>query len=132
MNKILELIPKLIHSEYRIILVQIHEAHSKYWPQGMDNHPDIQHNLSDRVKRATEFVTKLSNHGIVLENVKQSLRVVIDPWSDNFENMYQCWPDQYYIISPGEHTILKKSEYSIDATINEDYADYLLNELNII
>jgi len=59
MNKIFELIPKLIHSGYRIILVQIQEAHSKYWPQGMDNHPDIHRTLEDRISRAQEFNAKL-------------------------------------------------------------------------
>ena len=130
MNKIFELIPKLIHSGYRIILVQIQEAHSKYWPQGMDNHPDIQRSLKDRMLRAYEFNSKLLEHGINLEDidVKKALRVVIDPWGDEFEKLYQCWPDQYYILSEN-HIIVKKSEYTMDAVIEEDYADYLINEL---
>ena len=130
MNKIFELIPKLIHSGYRIILVQIQEAHSKYWPQGMDNHPDIQRSLKDRMLRAYEFNSKLLEHGINLEDidVKKALRVVIDPWGDEFEKLYQCWPDQYYILSEN-HIIVKKSEYTMDAVIEEDYADYLISEL---
>ncbi len=130
MNKIFELIPKLIHSGYRIILVQIQEAHSKYWPQGMDNHPDIHRTLEDRVSRAQEFNAKLIANGIMLDDidVKKALRVVIDPWGDEFEKLYQCWPDQYYILSP-DYTILKKSEYSMNAVIEEDYTNYLINEL---
>ena len=130
MNKIFDLIPKLIHSGYRIILVQIQEAHSKYWPQGMDNHPDIHRTLADRMLRAYEFNSKLLEHGINLEDidVKKALRVVIDPWGDEFEKLYQCWPDQYYILSEN-HIIVKKSEYTMDAVIEEDYADYLISEL---
>jgi hypothetical protein len=133
MNKIFDLIPKLIHSGYRIILVQIQEAHSKYWPQGMDNHPDIHRTLEDRISRAQEFNNKLIEHGIDLldTNVKKALRVLVDPWGDEFEKLYQCWPDQYYILSV-DHTILKKSEYTMDAVIEEDYADYLISELTVI
>lgn len=130
MNKIFELIPKLIHSGYRIILVQIQEAHSKYWPQGMDNHPDIHRTLEDRISRAQEFNAKLIANGIMLDDidVKKALRVVIDIWGDEFEKLYQCWPDQYYILSP-DYTILKKSEYSMNAVIEEDYTNYLITEL---
>lgn len=93
----------------------------------MDNHPDIQHTFADRVTRANAFNDKLIEKGIILENVKNVLRVVIDPWGDIFENTYQAWPDQYYIISGG--TIIKKATYSMDAIIDEDYVDYLLQEL---
>jgi hypothetical protein len=50
---------------------------------------------------------------------------------EEFEKLYQCWPDQYYILSV-DHTILKKSEYTMDAVIEEDYADYLISELTVI
>jgi hypothetical protein len=112
--------------------VQIQEAHSKYWPQGMDNHPDIHRTLEDRVSRAQEFNAKLIANGIMLDDidVKKALRVVIDPWGDEFEKLYQCWPDQYYILSSDNtYTILKKSEYSMNAIIEEDYTNYLINEL---
>jgi hypothetical protein len=130
MNNIFDLIPKLIYSKYRLILVQIQEAHSKYWPQGMNNHPDIHRPLEDRVLRALEFKNKLIEKGIELEdkNIYKAIRVVIDPWENQFEKIYQCWPDKYYILS-SDKIILKHSEYSMDATIIEDYTDYLITEL---
>lgn len=133
----MDLIPKLEKSNYRIILVQIQEAHSKYWPLGMDNHPDIQHNLDERIVCANEFTSKFNISG---NKGNSAIRVLIDPWGDIFENTYQAWPDQYYIIEELENKnknnngicikILQKSEYSIDAKIIEDYTDYLYKILN--
>jgi hypothetical protein len=130
-NKIIDLIPRLENSNYRIILVQIQEAHSKFWPLGMDNHPDIQHTLEDRITRFNTFINEFN---IDCNVNKSSIRVLIDPWGDIFENTYQAWPDQYYIISAMTNNddgmkILKKSTYTIDAKIEEDYSEYLDNIL---
>ena len=115
-------------------MVQIQEAHSKYWPLGMDNHPDIQHNLDERIARANEFKSKYNISG---NKGNSAIRILIDPWGDIFENTYQAWPDQYYIVSEMENKttnngikILQKSEYSMDAKIIEDYTDYLYKILN--
>lgn len=114
MNKLKELETAVEKSEFRIVLVQIQEAHSKKWPLGLPDHPDIHYNINDRIERAKEFIDK---YGL-------NYRILVDPWGDPFENTFQCWPDQYYIITP-EKKIMKKSEYSLDACIIDDYADYL-------
>lgn len=105
-------------SDFRIVLVQIQEAHSIKWPLGLPDHPDIHHNITDRIERAEEFVEKFG----------LKYRVLVDPWGDPFENAFKCWPDQYYIITP-DKKIVKKSEFGMDACVIEDYADFLLQTL---
>jgi len=135
------MIPQLFNSNWRIILIQIQEAHSKSLPLGMNNHPDLQTNLYDRVQRANEFNKKLIENNINLQDkiTSKAIRVVIDTWNDEFENIYQCWPDKFYALTPyvtsdaipdanantPQYKIIKKSIYSLDAIIEEDYTDYL-------
>lgn len=137
------MIPKLVNSNWRIILIQIQEAHSKSWPLGMNNHPDLQRNLYDRVARANEFDKKLIENNINLQDkiTSKAIRVVIDTWNDEFENIYQCWPDKFYALAPDappdsnadtpQYKIIKKSIYSLDAIIEEDYTDYLHKIINM-
>ena len=40
LGKLLELEERILNGSYRLILIQIQEAHSKYWPTGMSDHPD--------------------------------------------------------------------------------------------
>ena len=91
----------------------------------MNNHPDIQRNITQRIKRAEEFIETTQ---LDLSKHLDSIRVLIDPQGDIFENTYQSWPDKYYISSK-DKKILKKSEYSMDAIIIEDYANFLYKEL---
>lgn len=43
----------------------------------MDNHPDIQHNLDERIARANEFKSKYNISG---NKGNSAIRILIDPW----------------------------------------------------
>ncbi len=118
LTKLLSLSEKIKKSKYCLILVQIQEAHTKLWPLGMTNHPDLQKTFSDRVERANIFKDKY----------KIPYKIVIDPWGDIFENIYHAWPDKYYLIGT-DHRVITKSEYNMGAIVVNDYADFLESEL---
>ena len=103
-----------MNGSYRLILIQIQEAHSKYWPTGMSDHPDLQRTFEDRVNRAKAFIQK---YNIQFE-------VYVDPWGDPFEQTFQSWPDRYYLID-NENKVLDKSKYSYGANLMNDYTNYL-------
>lgn len=99
-----------------LILIQIEEAHTKKWPLGFQNHPINHKSFEHKVERANEFKNKFNQ----FENV------YVDSWSNDFENIYQAWPDKFVLIDKNLK-VLEKSEYSMDATIINDYADIIEN-----
>ena len=107
-------------SKYHLVFVQINEAHSERWPLGFSDHPTVQKNMEERVTRALEF--KKEN--------KFPYPLYIDKWSDDFENTYHAWPDQYCVISCDTGEILDMSRYSTDALIVNDYADLIEKEVS--
>lgn len=117
-NRLLELQDRLIKSDYRLILVQIQEAHTTLWPLGMDNHPEPQRSFEERLARAQRFTADY--------NIKY--RVVVDPWGDTFEKRFHAWPDKYYLINP-QLQITGKSEYRADSIVSNDYGELLENLL---
>jgi len=111
----------------KLILVQIEEAHSVKWPVGLNDHPKNHKSFEDRVSRAYKFSKDFPE----FENV------FIDSWYpenkslekiNNFEELYQVWPDKFYFINNNDLTVIEKSEYDMNACIIKDYED-LINEL---
>lgn len=104
------------------ILVQIDEAHSSAWPTGLENQPEPQKNITDRLQRANDFVNS--------ENVP--IEVYVDTWDNNFAEIYHAWPDKYYHFDK-QLNILTHSEYGIygdeNAKIKLDCLDLISNLL---
>jgi hypothetical protein len=119
LGKLLHLQDKILNGPYRLILIQIQEAHSNKWPTGMIDHPTIQHTFEERVNRAQQFV---KDYTIPFE-------VYIDPWGDPFENTFQSWPDKYYMIDMKNKTIMDKSQYNYGAAVINDYSILLQKAL---
>ena len=94
-----------------VILVQIHEAHSSAWPTGLDQQPEPQTCLLDRLQRANEFMAE----------DQPPFPVLVDTWADTFEQTFQAWPDKYYLITR-DMQVLAKSTYGTraDALIDVD------------
>lgn len=106
-----------------MILIQINEAHSSAWPKHIDDQPDPQKNIVDRIDRAKKFVEKYEIEKYPF------IEVYVDGWDDKVDNLLQLWPDQYYLLD-NKKIILKKSEYGLEgeteAKIVEDYFDVLI------
>lgn len=99
----------------RLILIQIHEAHSDAWPIGLKDQPKPNSCYQDRVDRAHQFVK---------EN-QPPYDVYIDGWDDQYEQGFRAWPDRYYYVdlaSDMEIRILETSTYGQqrDALIDYD------------
>ncbi len=103
------------------ILIQIDEAHSSAWPLGLKDQVEPQQDLSDRVKRANDFV----------EKDQVPFEVLIDTWENDFANKYKAWPDKYICIDKNKK-IIAKSEYGAkaDALINKDCCVLIKELLN--
>lgn len=97
-----------------LILVQIEEAHTTKWPLGFADHPPNHATFEDRILRANEFVSKF----------KEFKNVYVDGWTNDFEQVFQAWPDRFVLIDK-DLIALEKSEYSLDAVIIHDYADII-------
>lgn len=82
------------------ILVQIDEAHSSEWPVALENQPEPQKNIGERLERANAFV----------QSEQIPFPLYVDVWSNEFAETYRAWPDKYYLIN-SEHTIVATSEY---------------------
>lgn len=82
-----------------IVMVYINEAHTTLWPSG---HIAVepQQSLADRFERARQFRAEHDTSAITL---------LVDDWTNTFENLYRAWPDQYFLIEKG--VITAKSEY---------------------
>lgn len=102
-----------------MILVQINEAHSTLWPNGLKNTPLPQKSFEERVERANNFFREDNCPFIVL----------IDDWENNFDNKFRAWPDKYYCVNK-DLKIIETSSYGNkkDALINKDCLD-LIEEL---
>jgi hypothetical protein len=101
------------------ILIQIDEAHSTAWPNGLKSKTEPQKSLEERIQRANNFV----------KEEKVPFTVLVDTWDNDFANKYKAWPDKYYCIDKNLK-IIAKSEYGAvkDALINKDCI-VLINEL---
>jgi hypothetical protein len=95
------------------VFVQINEAHSDKWPLGFTDHPPVQCDFEERLEKARFFATSFP------------YKVYVDSWKDLFEETYHAWPDKYILIEMSSRKILAKSEYSRDALVINDYAQYL-------
>lgn len=91
------------------VLIQVDEAHSSAWPAGVENQPEPQQNIEERIKRANDF--------------ESPFPVFVDTWENDFAETYHAWPDKYYHINP-DMKVLHKSEYGTgdndDALIKYD------------
>lgn len=103
------------------ILVQIEEAHTELWPQGVIKLGVPHVNLADRVSRANAF----NNEEIV--GSTEHFKVLVDPWNNAFANRYRAWPDKYYLFDV-ERKVVAKSTYGAhkDALIDEDCVDLIV------
>jgi hypothetical protein len=123
LNRINKLLSLKLENKIKIILVQINEAHSSEWPMYIDNQPDPQQNFNERLERANLFINK---YEIYKYNF---IEVYVDGWDNKFDNMFQLWPDKYYLIK--NNIVVKKSGYhtngNLEATIIDDYVDVLSN-----
>ncbi len=108
----------LLKHKIFVILVQIDEAHSIEWPMAIDStfdviQPETHKTFDDRISRANYFVN----------NYNPPFDIYVDGWNNEFAEIFQAWPDQYYCINK-EFQIISKSEYYLEgdneATIIED------------
>jgi hypothetical protein len=97
----------------RLILIQIHEAHSDAWPIGLPNQPKPNSCYQDRVDRAQEFI----------RNENPPYDLYIDGWDDQFEQQFRAWPDRYYYVDLAADGIrvIQTSEYGKYAEALIDY-----------
>jgi hypothetical protein len=95
--------------EYGIffILIQIDEAHSSAWPIALENQPEPQKNIEERLDRANKFVI----------DDFVPFPVYCDVWENDFAETYQAWPDKYYMFD-STLTVLQKSEYGYEGDKN--------------
>jgi hypothetical protein len=110
-RELLDAATSLADRDVGVILIQIHEAHSSAWPTGLDQQPEPQSCISDRIQRANEFIAE----------DQPPFPVYIDTWEDKFEQTFQSWPDKYYMINR-DMQVLAKSTYGTraDALIDVD------------
>lgn len=101
----------------RVILIQIHEAHSDAWPIGLNNQPKPNSCYQDRIDRAQQFV----------KEDQPPYDVYIDGWDDQFEQGFRAWPDRYYYVDLRSKRILATSTYGQrkDALIDYDCQDLI-------
>lgn len=121
MDELFEISDKLKKIGIQLVLIQIHEAHSTLWPISLEGEVEPHKCFEDRVKRANEFVEKY--------NVPYE--VYIDGWDNEFDNLFQSWPDREYFVTK-DKTILKTCSYDHEietdeneATSVEEYLYYL-------
>lgn len=119
--------PKLLALNINIIFVQISEAHSVDWPLG-NIIPTIQphKNIDDRFERAELFISKYFNN-----QIKRPFYVLVDTWDNTFDEIFQSWPDKFYLID-NKKQLLQTSTYGEkqDALIDEDYSQILYTMIN--
>lgn len=97
----------------RLILIQIHEAHSDAWPVGLTNQPTVQKSFQERIDRANKFAVEY--------NVPYD--IYIDGWDDRFEQEFRAWPDRYYLVSMKDLPVITMtSTYNkkMDALVDYD------------
>lgn len=108
----------MIEKDIFFILVQIEEAHTALWPQGVIELGIPQKDITDRCQRAIDFEKK-----DVCGNDR--FLVVVDPWTNDFANRYRAWPDKYYLLQ--DKKIVAKSTYGSkkDALLDVDCVDLI-------
>lgn len=106
----------------RLILIQIHEAHSDAWPVGLTNQPAVQKSFQERIDRANKFAVEY--------NVPYD--IYIDGWDDRFEQEFRAWPDRYYLVSMKDLPVItmtstynKKMDALVDCDCQELVHDLL-------
>lgn len=90
----------MIESNIELILIYINEAHSTLWPIGLEDHPEPQKNLDERIERAKKI--KYEN------NIPY--KIYVDTWENKFDDLFRAWPDQYYYVN-SDGVIIEKSKY---------------------
>jgi hypothetical protein len=119
--------PKLSEKNISIIFVQIAEAHSTAWPIG-HNVPIVEphRDIGERFDRARLFADKYFG-----SNIQKPFTLLVDTWSNTFDQIFQSWPDKFYLIDQ-DKTLLSTSTYGDkqDALINQDYSEILFTMLN--
>jgi hypothetical protein len=80
-------------------MIYINEAHSNKWPVGYKDQPEPQMCMNDRVCNARK--SKIDN----------PYELLIDQWTNDFEELFHAWPDKYYFVDAKTLKILAKSEY---------------------
>jgi hypothetical protein len=115
-KRLYELAPELEKRNIHIILIQIDEAHSSGWPNGLDTQPEPQSSFEERVNRANQYV----------DEEHPPFDVYVDPWNNAFAEKFKAWPDRFYMID-NELKVLNKAEFgeTSDALVNYDYGDIL-------
>lgn len=116
----------MAESKIMFLLVQIDEAHSSAWPVGLENQPDPQKNISERLERANNFVLN--------DNPPNSaFNVYVDTWNNDFAEIYHAWPDVYYAFE-SDLKIKYMSTYgtinNTDALIDVDCFDLICSIIN--
>lgn len=102
------------------LLIQIEEAHTAAWPQGVIKLGVPHANIEDRLGKAREF-----NADKIVGN-ETFFKVIVDPWNNAFAERYHAWPDKYYLFDAGRK-VIAKSTYGAykDAVIDEDCVDLI-------
>ena len=82
----------------------------------MKDHPLPHSDLNDRISRAKS-----------LRDTKNiPFPIFVDNWTNDFDNLFRAWPDQYYFVD-SDGKILAKSMYEYGkAYVLEDCYDLLL------
>lgn len=109
---------QLEQRKIRLILIQIHEAHSDAWPIGLHNQPNANQCYQDRIDRAQQFI----------QNDNPPYDVYIDGWDDQFEQKFRAWPDRYYYVDLEDNLrVIRTSTYGeqAEALIDYDCADLI-------
>ncbi len=102
------------------ILIQIDEAHTAAWPQGVIKLGTPHKNIEDRCKRAQDF-----NSEIIVGN-SEHFKVLVDPWHNPFAECYSAWPDRYVLFDSARR-VVAQSTYGAhkDAVIDVDCVDLI-------
>ncbi len=102
------------------ILVQIDEAHTPAWPQGVIQLGVPQTSVEDRLHRAQKFNTE------EIVGNEAHFKVLVDTWSNSFAETYQAWPDKY-VLFDYERKVVAKSTYGAqkNAVIDVDCVDLI-------
>lgn len=106
----------------KVILIQIHEAHSTDWPVYLENQPKPQSSYSDRLSRVRDFnKTDLEPLG---QYINMIFKVYVDQWNDQFEQRYRSWTDVCYPIDQNMKVVNKSTcGKNADALIDVDCLD---------
>ena len=101
------------------ILIQIDEAHTAAWPQGVITLGIPQKDINDRCARAQALSEEIVGNS-------EHFKVLIDPWHNPFAERYSAWPDKYVLFDASRH-VVARSTYGAykDAVIDMDCVDLL-------